>query len=360
MAMTTQTRMTQTSDEEWQAVERRDSDAEFIYGVKTTGVYCRPGCSSRRPRRENVEFFATWAAAERRGYRACKKCRPKDADGTRAVPEAIERACEILARSQMPPKLADLAQAVDLSPFHFQRLFKRSLGITPKAFAQAQRTQRLRETLTAAPSVMQALYRAGYGSTSRGYGNAKDALGMTPAQYRQGGAGQVIRYAVAECFLGFVLVAATARGVCLIELGDSPGELVQAIQKRFPQADRREDDSKFRDWVAKVVALIDGSSGNGSKSSVLPLDIQGTAFQRIVWEALCKVPAGETVTYAQLARKVGRPRAVRAAAAACAANQLAVAIPCHRAVRSDGRPSGYRWGLARKEALRARESNNSR
>jgi len=347
---------TQTNDERWQAIERRDRDAEFRYGVRTTGVYCRPGCSSRRPRRENVEFFASWSEAELRGYRACKKCRPKDPGVAPAVPTPVERAYKILAHSETPPKLSDLARVVGLSPFHFQRLFKRSLGITPKAFAQVQRAKRFRQSLESSPTVTQALFRAGYGSSSRGYATAKSELGMTPAQYRQGGAGQVIRFAVADCFLGWVLVAATVRGVCLIELGDSPRELKRTIENRFPQAKRREDGGEFHQWVAKVVALVDGTSSNAD----LPLDIQGTAFQRKVWEALRKVPTGETATYAQLARQIGRPRAVRAVASACAANKLAVAIPCHRVGRADGKPSGFRWGLARKQALRARESNGSR
>jgi AraC family transcriptional regulator, regulatory protein of adaptative response / methylated-DNA-[protein]-cysteine methyltransferase len=347
---------TKTSDKRWQAIEQRDRSAAFRYGVKTTGVYCRPSCPSRQPRRVNVEYFETWAEAERRGYRACKKCRPKDAIGPHAIPQAVRRACEILNNNEKPPKLSDLAQSVGLSAFHFQRLFKRSLGITPKAFYQAQRTRRFRESLRGAPTVMRAIYEAGYGSSSRGYGAAMAELGMTPTQYRRGGAGQAIRFAIAKCCLGWVLVAATERGVCLIELGDSPSELKATIERQFPHADRREDVPGLGKWVAKIVAMIDGSS----TSVELPLDTQGTAFQRKVWEALRCVPAGETVTYAQLAWQVGRPRAVRAAASACAANRLAVVIPCHRAGRADGRPSGYRWGLARKEALRARESNGSR
>lgn len=346
----------QTNDERWQAIKRRDRDAAFRYGVKTTGVYCRPSCSSRRPRRENVEFFASWTEAELRGYRACQKCSPKGRGLSPAVPPPVQRACKILAHSETPPKLSDLARAVGLSPFHFQRLFKRSLGITPKAFAQAQRAKRFRESLESSPTVTQALFQAGYRSSSRGYGAAESELGMTPVQYRRGGAGQVIRFAVAKCSLGWVLVAATERGVCLIELGESPRELKRTIENRFPQAERREDGGEFHQLVAKIVALIDGTSSNTD----LPLDIQGTAFQRKVWEALQKIPSGETATYAQLARQIGRPRAVRAVAGAVAANKLAVAIPCHRAVRADGKPSGYRWGLARKEALRARESYGSR
>jgi len=346
------------SDVKWQAIASRDegADGSFWYGVKTTGVYCRPACSSRRPNRANVEFFATWAAAERGGYRACKKCRPKESSAKGPVQATIARACEILARADGPPALADLARQVGLSPYHLQRQFKQFVGITPKAFAKTVRTTRFRSELTREPTVTSALYKAGFGSISRGYDRATQQLGMTPAQYQKGGAGQVIRFTITRCVLGWVLVAATERGICLIELGDSPRELEAGLSAHFKRADRRRAGAELQDWVAKVVALID----EPCRGLDLPLGIQGTVFQRKVWEALRAIPIGRTVTYAELARQVGRPSAVRAVASACAANKLAVAIPCHRAVRSDGRPSGYRWGLERKAALQAREKGKSR
>lgn len=350
--MTTSTVLS-SQDPRWRAIQGRDQSADgtFYYAVRSTGVYCRPGCSSRLPRPENVELFDTWAAAERRGYRACKKCRPRDVPSPLRVPDAVVRACEILAHSEPTPKLGDLARQVGLSPFHLQRLFKRTLGVSPKAFASARRSSRLRDLLTAEPTVTRALLAAGYESASRAYEQAKSVLGMTPGEYRGGGSGQVIQYAVARCALGYVLVAATARGICAIELGDSPRELTAALQARLPKAACRPAAPQFQATLSKVIALIDAPR----RGPDLPLDMQGTAFQRRVWEALQRVPAGTTVTYAELAWQIGRPRAVRAVAGAVAANRIAIAVPCHRAVRTDGRPSGYRWGLARKSALQAKE-----
>jgi AraC family transcriptional regulator of adaptative response/methylated-DNA-[protein]-cysteine methyltransferase len=347
----------QTRDPRWRAIQRRDrgADGTFWYGVRTTGVYCRPCCSSRRPRRENIELFDTWTAAERGGYRACKKCRPNQPQNRHPVHAAVAQACEILQEADSPPKLAALARQVGLSPFHLQRLFKQTLGISPKVFARSVQSGRFKGELSRQPTVTRALYKAGYESTSRGYDRAREELGMTPGQYRRGGAGQIVRYAIAPCTLGFVLVAATQRGICLIALGDTPKQLDSALKDRLHKADCRPAGEDFQNTLAKVVALIDNPSG----SLDLPLDIQGTAFQRRVWEALQKVPAGKTVTYAELARRIGCPRAVRAVAGAVAANRLAVAIPCHRAVRADGHPSGYRWGLPRKASLQAREAADS-
>ena len=276
-----------------------------------------------------------------------EKCRPnqplKQPQSRHPVHAAVARACEVLQQAKESPHLTDLARQVGLSPFHLQRLFKRTLGISPKAFTKALQAGRLRRELSREPTVTRALFNAGYESASRGYDRAGQELGMTPGQYRRGGAGQIVQYAIAPCTLGFVLVAATERGICLIVLGDSRKELKSALREYLPQAECIAGDAEFENTLAKVVALVDNPSGGLD----LPLDIQGTAFQRRVWEALQKVPAGKTVTYAELARQIGCPQAVRAVAGACAANRIAVAVPCHRAVRADGRPSGYRWGLPR-------------
>jgi AraC family transcriptional regulator, regulatory protein of adaptative response / methylated-DNA-[protein]-cysteine methyltransferase len=343
-----------TDDQRWEAVSHRDrlADGCFFYAVKTTGVYCRPTCSSRLPKRVNVRFFLTCGDAERAGYRACKKCGPK-ASGPTPIPDAVVRACRMIEEADEPPSLNDLAGAVGLSPFYFHRLFKSVVGVTPKSYADARRMLRFQDGLLEGRPITRAIYDAGFGSSSRCYEGAADNLGMTPSAYRNGGTGQVIRYAVAQCHLGWVLVAATDRGICGIEFGGTAAALRSAFKARFPAAVLRGDDADFAAWVAEVLALIEAPD----RRFDLPLDIQGTAFQRRVWEALRAIPAGSTATYADIAARIGSPSAVRAVARACAANPVAVVVPCHRVVGTDGQLKGYRWGVQRKRALLDREAD---
>lgn len=341
------------NDERWLAVQRREpaADGSFFYAVETTGVYCRPSCASRRARRENVRFYTSAEEAERAGFRPCKRCRP-DGEGIPAErARLIEEACRKIDSAEEPPPLAELAAGAGLSPYHFHRLFKAEMGITPRAYASERRAQRVRADLTRAPTVTRALHEAGFGSSSRFYEGAESLLGMTPSAYRRGGAGVVIRFAHARCSLGFVLVAATERGVCSILLGDEPESLRADLERRFPRADVAPAAGELGPLVERAVALVDAPA----RGVELPLDIRGTAFQRRVWQALSEVPPGSTRSYSELARDIGAPKAVRAVARACAQNPLAVAIPCHRALGKQGALTGYRWGLERKRALLERE-----
>jgi AraC family transcriptional regulator of adaptative response/methylated-DNA-[protein]-cysteine methyltransferase len=339
-----------TDDARWGAVAARDKAAEgaFLFGVMTTGVYCRPGCASRTPRRENVRFFTTADEAERAGLRPCKRCDPQGQGSPRVA--AVARACAMIEAAEAPPTLGELADAAGMSPYHFHRVFKAATGVTPAEYGRARRAERLRQGLQGAGSVGAAIYDAGFGSASGAYGGGA-ALGMTPAAYRAGASGERISYAVADSYLGQVLVAATARGVCAIEFGDDAPALRARLAARFPGAELREGDEAFAAMVARVVAFIEVPAAGLD----LPLDIQGTAFQRRVWAALQAIPAGATASYAEVARRVGQPGAARAVAQACAANTLAVAIPCHRVLRGDGDLGGYRWGAGRKRQLLERE-----
>lgn len=341
------------SDPRWTAVTTRDAaaDGRFVYAVRSTGVYCRPSCPARTPRRENVSFHPDPAAAEAAGFRACLRCRPDSTSQAERHGAAVARACRLIAGAETPLGLETLARAAGLSPFHFHRVFKRITGVTSKAYADGVRAGRLSAGLTGAGSVTEALYDAGYNAPSRFYAEAGARLGMTPRAYRKGGAGTAIRFAVGQCSLGAILVAATGRGICAILLGDDPEALLRDLQDRFPRAELTGGDAGFEGWVAQVVGLVE-APGRGLD---LPLDIGGTAFQQRVWDALRTIPPGRTATYAEVAAAIGRPEAVRAVAMACGANALAVAIPCHRVVRTDGSLSGYRWGIARKAALLARE-----
>ncbi len=343
-----------TDLQRWEALTQRDpqADGSFFYAVKTTGVYCRPSCASRPPNRQNVEFFSRWADAEQAGFRACKRCQPNAASPREQRAEAIIRACQLIEASEEPPALKDLAAAVGLSPFYFHRLFKTLVGVTPKQYASVQRQRRLQDGLQPGGSVTQAIYEAGFGSSSGVYAKTADLLGMTPAQYKTGAAGVEIRFAIAPCFLGWVLVAATEQGVCAIEFGETPEVLSERLHSRFVKAQLRSADPSFAEWVAQVTAFVAAPS----RGLDLPLDIQGTAFQQRVWKALQAIPPGTTASYAAVAERIGRPTAARAVARACASNPLAVAIPCHRVVRSDGELSGYRWGIERKRALLEREA----
>ena len=343
-----------TDDDRYDAVRRRDPafDGVFWFSVRTTGVYCRPTCAARLARRENMAFHPTCADAERAGFRPCKRCRPNEASQARRDADAVERAVRLIETAETPPDLETLAGAAGLSPFHFHRVFKRVTGVTPRAYAAARRHRLVQERLSAGDSVTGAIYDAGFGAPSRFYEQAASRLGMAPSAYRGGGAGAAIRFAVGECSLGAVLVAATDKGVCAILLGDDPDVLLRDLQDRFPRAELLGGDPAFEQTVAAVVGLVETpAQGTG-----LPLDIRGTAFQQRVWEALRTIPAGRTASYADIAAAIGQKAAVRAVARACASNALAVAIPCHRVVRSDGALSGYRWGLERKRALLAREA----
>src|ERR671931_1092400 len=342
-----------SEDDRWAAVMRRDrrADGAFYYSVRTTGVYCRPSCGARRARRENVGFHTTREAAERAGFRPCKRCRPHEVGLAEQRAAAVAKACRLIETAEETPSLAALARAAGMSRFHFHRVFKAVTGVTPKAYAAAHRGKRVREELASSNTVTEAIYGAGFNSNGRFYAAAADLLGMTPTQFRTGGSGHVIRFAVGECSLGAILVAATDKGVCAIEFGDDPDALVRSLQDRFPKARLVGGDEMFEQLVAKVVGFIEAPA----RGLDLPLDIRGTAFQQRVWDAIRDIPAGATASYSEIAKRIGAPKAVRSVAQACASNGIAVAIPCHRVVRTDGSTSGYRWGVARKRALLARE-----
>ena len=341
-------------DARWVAVCTKDAAAEghFWFAVTTTGVYCRPTCRSRQPRRQNVRFFDTPAAAEAAGFRPCKRCQPNEAQPAMTVEHAaaVEQACELIRSADETPTLATLAAAVGMSPYHFQRVFKAHTGVSPRQYAVRVRLARTANALQSAESVTTAIYDAGYNSGGHFYAESADAIGMTPTVYRRGAAGETIHFGVAMCYLGWVLAAATQRGLCAIDLGDNPAELEAGLRSRFPNAEIVRD-ADFDGWMQQIVAFLDAPQRGLS----LPLDIQGTAFQRRVWAALREIPAGATLSYTDVAERIGEPDAVRAVAGACAANKLAVAIPCHRVVRKDGDLSGYRWGIERKRRLLAHE-----
>lgn len=340
-------------DAAYDAVLARAPDADFVYAVVTTGVYCRTSCRARRPRRENARFFRTTAEARAAGYRPCKRCRPDAAPADVRVAERIAELCRAIdGRIDDPPTLADLADQAGLSPSHTHRLFKRVTGLTPRGYAQARRAQRFREGLAGAPTVTAAIYEAGFGSSSRCYEKADAMLGMTPSAYRAGAPGKVIRYAIGPCSLGRVLVAATERGICAILLGDGAEELVADLRGRFGAAELAPS-AELAAELADVVATVD----DPSRPFALPLDVRGTAFQQKVWEALRTIPCGQTTTYSELAAAIGKPKAVRAVASACANNPVAVVVPCHRVRRKDGGLAGYRWGVDRKRMLLDRESD---
>ncbi len=348
------------ADPRWARVVARDpeADGQFYYSVRTTGVYCRPSCGARRARPENVDFHASPAAAEAAGFRPCKRCRPSGppAASTEArQAQMIARAVQLLETSEEAPDLKSLAEAAGVSPYHFHRVFKARTGLTPAAYARAHRAQRMEQALAGQQSVTDAIFEAGYGSSSRFYEQSNARLGMTPGKYREGGPGAEIRFAIGACSLGAVLVACSQRGVCAILLGDDPEELALDLQKRFSQAARLiGDDPAFAKLVAKIVGYIEDP--NRSLDPKIALDVRGTAFQQRVWAALQEIPPGETRSYSELAAQIGTPGGARAVARACAANHLAVAVPCHRVIQRDGGLSGYRWGVERKRTLLERES----
>jgi AraC family transcriptional regulator of adaptative response/methylated-DNA-[protein]-cysteine methyltransferase len=338
----------------WASVVARDpaADGTFFYAVRTTGVYCRPSCPARLPLRENVDFYATSEDAERAGFRPCKRCKPNQLSLAERYATKVTEACRIIEGSESVPNLESLAKLVGLSIYHFHRVFKQVTGLTPRGYAAAHRRKRIRRELGRSDSVTGAIFDAGYNSNGRFYEASNEILGMTPTNYRAGGANTEIRFAIGECSLGSILVARSDRGICAILLGDDPEALARDLQDQFPRAELIGGDDEFERTVATVIGYVE-APGIGLD---LPLDIRGTAFQQRVWQALRAIPAGSTASYSDVAKHIGAPRAARAVAQACAANVLAVAIPCHRVVRNDGGLSGYRWGVERKGALLKKEA----
>jgi len=350
------------TDALWHAVQSRDrgADGEFVYAVRSTGVYCRPSCPSRKPRREQVVFFPLPEAAEQRGFRACRRCRPRTVRAQDPSTQAVARICrEIESRilsnadagsGENRLTLAALSSTAGISPHQLERAFRRVMGITPRQYADAQRMRHLKSSLRKGDDVTTALYDAGYGSSSRLYERAPSHLGMTPATYRQGGAGMQIHYTIVASPLGRLLVGATSEGISALYLGEADAALESALRKEYPRAEIRRDTSGSKNlggWVDQILAHLRGKEPQLD----LPTDVQATAFQRRVWEELRRIPYGATRTYTEVARSIGRPAAIRAVARACATNPVSVVVPCHRVVRQDGNLAGYRWGLERKRAL---------
>jgi AraC family transcriptional regulator, regulatory protein of adaptative response / methylated-DNA-[protein]-cysteine methyltransferase len=333
----------------WNALSARDSsqDGRFVFAVSSTGVYCRPSCPARRPRRENVRFFLRPEQAEQAGYRACLRCRPKSASAN-AQPDSVKAICRFIEQHlDEPVTLERLGKEFRQSRFHLQRRFKAVLGITPREYADSCRLRTLKRSLQAGDSVTRAMYDAGYGSSSRLYERTASQLGMTPDKYRRGAVAAVIRYLCADSPLGRMLIAATDRGICAIQFARTDAELLEGLKREFPFAARKRDEGKLQSWAKTLVRQLHGKKLDDS----LPLDIRATAFQRRVWTYLQTIPFGATQSYSQVAKGIGQPRATRAVARACATNPVAVAIPCHRVVREDGSMGGYRWGIERKKAL---------
>ena len=341
-------------DPRWAAVVARDAraDGTFVYAVKTTGIYCRPSSLARLPKPQNVEFFDTALEAEAAGYRPSKRASKDQSDVLAQHAAVVAVACRQIESADTLPALNELAATAGLSPFHFHRVFKAATGLTPKGYASAHRSRRVRERLADGGSVTDALYDAGFNSNSRFYENADHLLGMKPGDYRAAGQNNDIRFAVGQCSLGAILVAQSERGVCAILLGDDPHQLVCDLQDQFRKANLIGADAEFEQLIAKVVGFIEAPAIGLD----LPLDVRGTAFQERVWQALREIPVGSTASYADVAQRIGAPTSMRAVAQACGANRLAVAIPCHRVVRSDGNLSGYRWGVERKRQLLERET----
>jgi AraC family transcriptional regulator of adaptative response/methylated-DNA-[protein]-cysteine methyltransferase len=343
-----------TDDERWKAVVARDRSAEgqFVLAVRTTGIFCRPGCPARTPKRENVAFFATTAEALRAGYRPCKRCNPTGESVADHQRHVVDQARQLIEESDVRLTLGEIAAAVGMSPWHLQRLFTAQTGLSPAQYQRSHRSNRLRSGIAAAPSVTHALHDAGYGSSSQFYASAKDALGMAPSVFRSGGEGQRIRFGIVATWLGYLLVAATDRGICSLQMGESEDEMRERLKMTFPHADLVEDDPEFTRTIEQVVAIAD-HPGHGTS---IPVDAHGTAFQHRVWNALRQIPAGSTRTYSEVAEAIGAPTAVRAVAKACADNPVPLIVPCHRVIGKNGSLTGYRYGIARKRALLEREA----
>lgn len=343
-------------DPRWDRILARDksADGRFWYSVSTTGIYCRPSCPSRTANPKNVALHDTMESARATGCRPCKRCNPDGRSLESENVELVAKACRIIEENEEEPSLEELAEAVGLSPSYFHRVFKAATGLTPKGYAAADRAKKVRKGLATGNRVTEAIYDAGFNSSGRFYEKSTGMLGMTPTQYRSGGTNEEIKFAVGETSLGAILVATSKKGVAAILLGDDPDKLVRDLQDRFPKARLIGADSEYEALIARVVGFVE----NPHIGLDLPLDVRGTAFQRRVWQALQEIPIGQRISYAELARRIGSPNAVRAVAGACAANDLAVAIPCHRVVRNDGALSGYAWGVERKKALLDREAAN--
>jgi AraC family transcriptional regulator, regulatory protein of adaptative response / methylated-DNA-[protein]-cysteine methyltransferase len=334
----------------WRAIQTRDAeyDGVFWYGVRSTGVFCRPACPSRQPKRENVIFFALPEAARQAGFRACQRCRPDDLLLRDPQAELVESVCRFIDLNlEEQPNLERIGQEVRISQFHLQRVFKKLMGITPRQYAEARRAEKFKDRIKSGQSVTAAMYEAGYGSSSRLYEKASRQLGMTPATYGKGGAGMKIDYAIAESQLGRLLVAATERGICSVTLGERDEELLENLKAEYPRAEIEADETRLRAELSSLLAYLEGQMPHPA----LPLDAQGTAFQKRVWEELRRIPAGDTASYGEIARRIGQPTATRAVARACAANPLAIVTPCHRVIRENGDLGGYRWGSERKRKL---------
>lgn len=346
-----------TNEEEyWQAVLAKDAsfDGIFVYAVRSTGVYCRPSCCARRPRREQVLFFPLPEAAQQAGFRPCKRCSPQDATTQNPHAELIQHVCHYIERHlESPLTLDTLSKEVSMSPHHLQRVFKRIMGISPHQYTEARRLNSLKAQLKEGQTVTKALYETGYGSSSRLYEQTSVRLGMTPATYRRGGKGMHIGYTLVDCSLGRMLIAVTERGLCAVSLGDSDAELVAALLGEYPAAEFHRDDVDLSLWVMSLLGHLNGEQIHLD----LPLDLQATAFQWRVWEELRAIPYGSTRSYSEIAKAVGNPKAARAVARACATNPVSIVIPCHRVIREDGSLGGYRWGLEHKQALLAQEQS---
>ncbi len=332
----------------WKAVKANDArfDGAFVLGVRTTGIYCKPSCRARLPKRENVEFYTSPEVAERSGFRACKRCRPRDVAFVDAQTAKVVRACELIESDEFH-SLDELAEAVGSSSFHLQRSFKELIGVSPKKYAEAKRMERFKEEVKGGRDVVDAMYDAGFGSSSRLYENAAEKMGMTPAVYKKGGLGMRINYTITACELGKLLVARTNRGVCSVTFGEDDSDLFAGLRNEFPNAEIAEDAEDLKNTVDAILKYLAGNN----RKLVLPLDLQATAFQLQVWDFLRKIPYGETRSYSDVAEALGDKKKVRAVAQACAKNRIALVIPCHRVVASDGKLSGYRWGVARKKIL---------
>jgi AraC family transcriptional regulator, regulatory protein of adaptative response / methylated-DNA-[protein]-cysteine methyltransferase len=343
-------------DPRWALIVDRDksADGQLWYSVSTTGVYCRPSCPSRSANPKNVQLHDSLASAKATGFRPCKRCNPDGPSIEAENANLVARACRIIEESEDEPALEALATAVGRSPSYFHRIFKAATGITPKDYAAARRAAKVRQGLASCCSVTEAIYHAGFNSSGRFYEKSTDLLGMTPSQYRAGGTNEDIRFAVGQTSLGAILVASSKKGVAAILLGDDPGELVRNLQDRFPKAHLVGGDRDYEALVSRAVGLVEAPWIGVN----LPLDVRGTAFQQRVWQALREIPVGATVSYAEVARRIGQPNSVRAVAGACTANNLAVAIPCHRVIRNDGSLSGYAWGVERKRTLLEREASH--
>ena len=344
-----------TDEGRWQALVNKDERADglFWFSVKTTGVYCRPSCPARPPKRENVIFHLSLEDAEKAGFRACKRCDPKGLGLASQHSKAVATACRLIREAENFPNLNQLAESAKMSPGYFHRLFKATTGLTPKEYADAHRSDRMKKALPKWETVTEAIYEAGYNSNGRFYAGSSKILGMKPTEYREGGTGSTIRFAIAECSLGAILVASCEKGFCAILMDDNPEKLVRDLQDQFPKARLIGGDEEYEKLVGKVIGFVEAPKIGLD----LPLDIRGTAFQQRVWKELQRIPPGKTVSYSEVAKRIGLPKSVRAVAQACGANSLAVAVPCHRVVHKNGDLSGYRWGVDRKQALLIREKS---